>query len=46
MHIVKDEDIICVRPKGPIKANEIDKIIGKKVLKKIEKYDPIQWEYN
>ena len=45
MHIVKDEDIICVRPKGPIKANEIDKIIGKKVLKKIEKYDPIQWEY-
>jgi N,N'-diacetyllegionaminate synthase len=38
--LIKDEDILCVRPQGPIDAHEIDNVIGKKLKKEMKKYEP------
>jgi sialic acid synthase SpsE len=38
--IIKDEDILCVRPEGPMQADEIDFLIGKQLAEEIKQYKP------
>lgn len=38
--IIKDKDILCVRPEGPMQADEIDFLNGKKLIRDICKYQP------
>lgn len=38
--MLKDEDILCVRPEGPMNADEIDLLIGKKTKIAIRQYEP------
>ena len=42
--VIKDEDVLCVRPQNSISANKIDKFIGMKLKKKIKKHEPFTWD--
>lgn len=39
-HMLTDEDVLCVRPENIMQANEIDVLIGQKLTKSIQKYEP------
>lgn len=38
--IIKDEDVLCVRPSGILNANDIDLIVGQRVARSIDQYSP------
>jgi len=38
-HVVTAEDVLIVRPEGEMRADEIDLLIGKKLLKAIKQYE-------
>ncbi|MGD1961213.1 MAG: N-acetylneuraminate synthase family protein [Fulvivirga sp.] len=39
-HILRDEDILIVRPEGPLNSEDYDLIIGKKLVRDIDKNAP------
>ncbi|MDN5291012.1 MAG: hypothetical protein PWQ06_1251 [Anaerophaga sp.] len=43
--IISDEDILCVRPEGPMQADEIDLLIGKRALRDIKQYEPFTLDF-
>ena len=43
--IVKDEDILIVRPQGPMSADQYDQIVGLPIKKAIMKHDPFKENY-
>ena len=43
-HIIRDEDVLCVRPENIMQADEIELIIGKKLIKPITKHEPFKLE--
>lgn len=43
--IVKDEDILIVRPQGPMSADQYDQIVGHPIKKAIMKHEPFKENY-
>ena len=43
--IIYDKDILCVRPEGPMQADEIDLLIGKRALRDIKQYEPFKLDF-
>ncbi len=39
-HILTDQDILIVRPEGPLKSEDYDLIIGKTLLEDVKQYSP------
>jgi sialic acid synthase SpsE len=39
-HIITNADVLCVRPENIMQADEIDYVIGAKLAKKINQYEP------
>lgn len=39
-HVITDEDILCVRPENVMQADEIDKLIGRRLVVPIAMYTP------
>lgn len=42
--IIKEDDLLIVRPSNILKASQIDLVIGKKALKQIEQYQPLSFD--
>jgi len=42
--IIRDEDILCVRPEGILNADDIDLVVGKKATVSINQYEPFAFE--
>lgn len=42
--VIKDEDVLCVRPSAKMNPNQIDLIVGKKASINIKRYDPFSLE--
>lgn len=40
--ILCDEDVLCVRPEGPMDADQIDDVIGRPILVPMQKHDPFE----
>lgn len=40
--VIKDEDVLIVRPENIMQADEIDFIIGRRIKQKIEQYEPFK----
>lgn len=40
--IIRDEDVLCVRPEGILDADEIDLIINERLTTSIKKYEPFR----
>lgn len=43
-HIITNEDVLVVRPENILQADEIDIVIGQKLLKSINQYEPFSKE--
>jgi N,N'-diacetyllegionaminate synthase len=43
-HILTNDDVLCVRPENIMQADEIDDLIGKKLIKEIKQLDPFSFK--
>ncbi len=43
--VLKDEDVLIVRPEGILDADDIDLIIGRKLLRDINQFEPFTFEH-
>jgi len=43
-HVIKEEDLICIRPGNGISPMEINKLIGKRIKKELSPYSMVQKE--
>ncbi len=42
--VIRDEDVLCVRPEGIMNADDIDLIIGRKTTRDVRQYEPFSPE--
>ncbi len=43
-HVIQEEDVLVVRPEGPMRADEYDDLIGAQLKAPLSKYDPFEKE--
>jgi sialic acid synthase SpsE len=42
-HVIREEDLVCLRPLSEVPANKFDEVLGKRLTKSLPRQHPLQW---